>query len=74
MCVIHIGLLSVRRNSFLFVHHGNSLYVQHDNLLCVHHDSFLRVPHDTSDLPFCGQQWGAADAEIKVPSGENTEL
>ena len=21
-----------------------------------------------------GPQWGAADAEIKVPSGENTEL
>ena len=23
---------------------------------------------------FCAPQWGAADAEIKVPSGENTEL
>ena len=23
---------------------------------------------------FCHPQWGAADAEIKVPSGENTEL
>ena len=23
---------------------------------------------------YCGRQWGAADAEIKVPSGENTEL
>ena len=22
----------------------------------------------------CSPQWGAADAEIKVPSGENTEL
>ena len=27
-----------------------------------------------SNLPSFAPQWGAADAEIKVPSGENTEL
>ena len=27
-----------------------------------------------STCPFRSPQWGAADAEIKVPSGENTEL
>ena len=30
-------------------------------------------PHPPS-LPAMSPQWGAADAEIKVPSGENTEL
>ena len=28
----------------------------------------------TCYLPFATPQWGAADAEMKVPSGENTEL
>ena len=33
-------------------------------------DSYLRLAFHAGELP----QWGAADAEIKVPSGENTEL
>ena len=30
--------------------------------------------HDNSPLSHSAPQWGAADAEIKVPSGETTEL
>ena len=33
-------------------------------------DSYLGLAFHTGEPP----QWGAADAEIKVPSGENTEL
>ena len=33
-------------------------------------DSYLGLTFHTGEPP----QWGAADAEIKVPSGENTEL
>ena len=34
---------------------------------------YTRTPNDYTDAG-APPQWGAADAEIKVPSGENTEL
>ena len=34
----------------------------------------ISVCSGSSHCPFVTPQWGAADAEIKVPSGENTEL
>ena len=38
----------------------------------------MQYPHTDTFFYVCGihttPQWGAADAEIKVPSGENTEL
>ena len=33
-----------------------------------------RSYHAETQFPSMTPQWGAADAEIKVPSGENTEL
>ena len=36
--------------------------------------NFLRFVEETWQRTPLVPQWGAADAEIKVPSGENTEL
>ena len=37
--------------------------------------SYLKCFHQVSVFPYItSPQWGAADAEIEVPSGENTEL
>ena len=41
-------------------------------LLC-NSASPVTMPYQTS-FDSCARQWAAADAEIKVPSGENTEL
>ena len=35
---------------------------------------FFVVTKNSLDTTILAPQWGAADAEIKVPSGENTEL
>ena len=37
-------------------------------------ESTQRVNSGEENSPAAPPQWGAADAEIKVPSGENTEL
>ena len=34
----------------------------------------FRVTYKLTSVLYVAPQWGAADAEIKVPSGENTEL
>ena len=45
---------------------------QHEIVLCpLAHELLFTI---FAFLMFLPPQWGAADAEIKVPSGENTEL
>ena len=85
--ILHIGSLSDRLSTVVcysgvqkyvscFLHnpHGASLHhtVRHSNYFC--YFSLKCYVHGMNEVFYAPPQTGAADAEIKVPSDENTEL